>query len=152
VENEDRAWGGLQVSAGLRILLLIGVLTVYGGPRDSGEHWGRPLYCDQYDGVEHVFAWQAEAWVAVEVGLYESGAVRCGDWIMVAFQDGPVLKARALDAGYLARYCVEQWGCEKPIVADVPVYFWPYGEDLSRPGRMWNLSGLQREFERRAGR
>jgi hypothetical protein len=70
----------------------------------AAQHAGRPLYCDQHVGVDGSLVYDENdpPWVAVDVGRYESGEVRCGDWLLLVFDDGGWLTARALDAGRLA--------------------------------------------------
>jgi hypothetical protein len=104
---------------------MVGVATVYTGPV------GAPLYCDRWDTEWHYDA-ATGPWVAVDVGEYESGRVQCGDWLELVFTDGARLRARALDAGRLRGYYVEDWGADRPIVVDVPREWAPF-EGLSAP-------------------
>jgi hypothetical protein len=133
------------------LIWLVGVATVYGGPVDTRQHEGNPLYCDMYDGKPHYYTAGQAPWVAVDVSHYQNGDVRCGDALVIYFPDGQVLEALALDAGYLERYCVEQWGCDKPIVVDVPHVFFPQ-PGISAPARVVNRSSARRALERRARR
>ena len=100
--------------------VLVGVATMYTGPT------GAPSYCDRWD-TEYAYSEEMAPWVALDVGLYESGVVACGASVRLVFEDGQTLRARALDAGYLARHYVEEWGRERPIVADVPAHLAPFG-------------------------
>jgi hypothetical protein len=135
----------------IALLILIGTATVYGGPVDPRQHEGQPLYCNMYDGKPHHYQPGQKPWVAVDVSHYQDGSILCGDELSIRFQDGQVLEALALDAGYLERHCVEQWGCDKPIVVDVPYMFFPQA-GISAPARVVNRSAVRRAFEQRAGR
>lgn len=59
----------------------------------------------------------------------------CGAPVRLEFEDGRVVQARALDAGRLRGYYVEQWGAERPIVVDVPQHLAPF-RGLSAPVRV----------------
>ncbi len=80
------------------------------------------------------------------MGWYESGRVACGDWLVVAFKDGPLLLARAWDAGYLAQYHVADLG-SLPIVVDVPEHLRPDGK-MAWPVHVLNLSNYLQVGER----
>ena len=83
-------------------------------------------------------------WVAVDVSEYISGRVTCGDWLRI--EDGDtVLVVQAMDAGYLSRYYVEDYGPDIRIGVDFPRHLWPWGDTLSRVVTVKNVS---REFER----
>ena len=117
------------------VLVLAGAATAYGGP----AHAGKPLYCDRGNGL--IFDQVTQPFVALDVGLYETGQVRCGDLIRVTFPSGEMLEAQALDAGYLDGYCVDDlhaW-----IVVDVPLQFAPF-EGLSALATVRNLSAFRR--------
>lgn len=126
------------------IRILIGVATVYGA-----FYAGQPLYCDDGLGEPLIYSESTVPWVAVDVGEYESGRIRCGDELWLRFGDGSELRALALDAGYLAGYYVEQWG--SPIVVDIPEHLAPF-PGLSAPVQVVNHSAAVREFERRVER
>jgi hypothetical protein len=81
---------------------------------------------------------------------YEENKVSCADKIGV-LADGKVRVFYALDAGPFGRHCVMQPdGACLPIAVDVPApHAWFDG--LSATGRVWNVTELQREWERRAG-
>ena len=132
------------------LLLMIGIATVYGGQHDPHVCYeGNPLYCDRPDD-RHLYTEDArDPWVAVDVGMYESGRVRCGDELWVYLPDGSVLVAQALDAGYLAAYRTRDYP-NLPIVVDVPAMFAPF-EGLS-PVRVINRSAAGRLLEETAGR
>jgi hypothetical protein len=131
--------------------LLVGVATIYGGPYDPNiDYEGNPLYCDCRDSARHIFREDArDPWVAVDVGLYESGQVRCGDELWVYFPDGEVLQAPALDAGHLAKYYVIDYP-GLPIVVDVPGMFATFNG--VSPVRVLNVSAAKRALEEAAGR
>jgi len=131
-------------------LLLVGIATMYGGPLDSGAHEDRPLYCDMYDGKSHVFEVGAAPWIAVDVAHYESGAVQCGDMFLLLFEDDSVplrgysvVVAQSLDAGFLERHWVEDWGPDRRIVVDVPYLFWTQS-GLAAPAQAINVSRAMR--------
>jgi hypothetical protein len=117
---------------------LSGVATVYGDP----VHFGRPLYCDRGNGLS--YRTDMVPWIAVDVSEYESGRVRCGDLMLVVFDNGALL-AQAYDAGYLYKHYVEQW-LPRRIVADVPVHLAPHN-NLSALVEVWNISALARQQE-----
>lgn len=144
-------------------MMLLGTATVY-GPYD-----GSPLYCDR--GGEPgslgpmIYGRYEGPWVAIDVGLYESGWARCGDLLRITGPDGSggswELEARALDAGYLMAYQVLDWrgpdGRALPIVVDIPIHLAPFelvwGGFTSAPARVVNVTrALGEELERRAGR
>ncbi len=91
--------------------------------------WYRPT---AYNGITYCGNDVAElieleiVWVAVDIGLYESGRVRCGDVIEVRFSDGVRLKALALDSGPLADYYIVDYGPSRLIIADIPDLYWPF--------------------------
>jgi hypothetical protein len=88
-------------------------------------------------------------WVAVDVGLYESGRVRCGDEIQVRFSDGIVLYALALDSGPLADYYIVDYGPSRPIIADIPDIYWPYDHQrTSSLGGVMNWTEFEKVIER----
>ena len=94
------------MSALVALALFSGLATWYAGP-----YIGEPLYCDRGDGL--IYSEDLPPWVAVDVGEYWSGRVQCGDMLAVKFANGETLRARAWDAGYLARH---------GIVVDVPLH------------------------------
>ena len=114
----------------------LGVATYY----PASEFAGRPLYCDFQMAEELVYSEETADWVAVDVGLYRSGAAHCGDELLILFEDGRRLQARALDAGTFEGYYVADWP-GLPIVVDVP-------EHLAHAGAarvmVVNLSSLER--------
>ena len=124
------------------VLVLTGMATVY----TADQHADLPLYCDRGHGW--TYAETTTPWVALDVRHYHTGAVRCGDLVMLRFPGGQVLTARALDAGNLERYHVQDHG---PIVADIPEHLAPF-DGLSAPVILVNRSALARAFERIAGR
>ena len=107
------------------LALVAGIATAYAGP-----YVGQPLYCG---GVYDV---QAEPWIALPVG----GAWECGDLVLVRFEDGSSLMARAMDAGPLGLYNVEG----QPILADIPAHLAPF--DLSGPIELYNFGEAARRW------
>lgn len=107
------------------LLILSGVATVY----DEARWYGQPLYCDTAS-TNYTYSYEmAEAmpWVALDVGLYESGQVACGDLLTIYLDNGIEFQAYALDAGPLAQHQTALGG---PIVVDVPgVVLAMYGLD-----------------------
>ena len=116
-------------------LILLGVATWYAGP-----YVGGPLYCGG------TYALSEAAWVAVDVTEYESGRIQCGD-ILTVWIGGKMLQARAMDAGPLYRYYVEQWGKDTPIVVDVPRHLWPAGAALSARVQVINTTQVIEQLE-----
>jgi hypothetical protein len=115
---------------------LEGVATYYAADR----HAGRPLYCDQYAAERLVYDAAASPWFAVDVGEYQSGRVRCGEWFLLAFGDGSYLVAQALDAGRFVGRHVVDYGPDMPIVADLPEHLHPNGGAI--PVRVYRLATL----------
>lgn len=101
---------------------------------------GSPLYTDTTGAG--VYREDGLPFVAFPVEWYESGFIRPGEWIWLEFPNQEEwLYAQALDAGPFGPstgLCVEQWGCDKPIVADVPKPFAPF-PGLSAPVRLWRV-------------
>lgn len=60
----------------IALTTLIGVITTY----TSSQFGGRPLYCDRGEGLTYR---DDLAFVALEVGEFESGRAHCGDWLRV---------------------------------------------------------------------
>jgi hypothetical protein len=150
------------------LFILIGIATIYAGP-----YVGQPLYCDTDGTLLYTVPSKsapspaqrgrvgvgAGAWVALDVRLYRSGQVHCGDHVVLFFppakrgghEGGPTLHARALDGGPFAGYYVADYP-DLPIVADVPVHFWPVhegptGPRLSSTVILLNLSALDRAMD-----
>lgn len=97
------------------LLALVGAVTIYAGP-----HISQPLYCADYYTTDH-------AWIALDVSLFWSGRVSCGDSIRVTFPDGSHRDLPALDAGMFAHHCVEQQdGSCLPIIGDLPAHVAPF--------------------------
>lgn len=119
----------------IRVLIIIGIATWYGGPAQP-EYVGRPLYCGGiYDERETL------PWVALDVAWFESGAVECGDEIEIRFPDGERVNVRALDAGPFGLYYIEGYR-DRPIIADLPAHLWPLPGLLSAPVALINLTAL----------
>lgn len=94
-------------------LMLIGVATWY-TPTDFSDPV--VLYCG--------YSEADTPWVALSVDLYETGAVRCGDAVVVEFPHGEVVEAKALDAGPLYKYYIEDYP-DLPLLVDMPEVIWP---------------------------
>lgn len=126
----------------IRTFVLL-VVTVYAGP-----YVGQPLYCDQGQGLAYDDA--APAWVALPVS--EHGiSWQCGDLVYLSGVDAKgqpwSLMARALDAGPLARYCVEmEEGCA-PIAADIPQPWAPFDGLSARVFVFVNFSAAARAVQ-----
>ena len=85
---------------------------------------GAALYCGgEYD--------PGEAWIALPIEAYTSGAVQCGD-LFAVWSDGELVYLPARDAGPFGPYCVRRDGACEDIVADLPRHVYP-GEGLSAP-------------------
>lgn len=108
---------------------MMGAVTFY--PADKFE--GNPLYCAQYLGDHLTYSRETAErygmWVALDVSLYESGVVKCGDQLTIWYGGSEFVDVVALDAGTFEGYYVADWP-ELPIIADVPEYF----QDTSRRG------------------
>ncbi len=116
-------------------LVVSGVATYY--PAD--EFAGRPLYCDQF--TDWPLTYSSEdlpPWAAFDIGWYESGRVRCGDLVLLNFDNGEWLLVRAWDAGTFQGYYVNTWP-ELPILADLPEHLRPDGA-MAWQVRVVNLS------------
>lgn len=119
-------------------IVITGVITVYAAP-----YIGQPLYCDHGQGL--VYETGAPPWIALDVRLYQSGRVKCGDEIWLRFPSTyRTLKALALDAGPFEGYYVEDWP-SFPIVADLPAHLSPF-PGLSSPVSLFNYSAARRAF------
>ncbi len=104
---------------------LIGVATVY-------MLIGGPLFCGGTYDIN------AEPWVALDINQYRNGSAECGDLILLTFPDGKYIIARAMDAGTLSRFHVDDWG-PIPIVVDVPMHIKTFN-GLSLPVKMYNIT------------
>jgi len=78
---------------------------------------------------------EADPWVALNVSGYGTDW-ECGDWVLVLFDSGESLLARAMDAGPFDGYYVEQWGADRPIVVDVPLHLFP-DPGISAPAKVY---------------
>ena len=89
--------------------------------------------------------------MAVPVSWYENGVVSCGDTIGLLIGN-ETHYYQAMDA--IARgdwYVVQPDGAWLPIYADLPRMHAPF-EGMSTVGRMWSVTAVKAEWERRAGR
>lgn len=117
-------------------LIITGVATVYAAP-----YIDETLYCDRGQGL--VFGPRTPPWVAVDVQMFLSGRIRCGDELWLGFgSPHQTLKVLALDAGPFHGYYVQDWP-HLPIVADIPFHLVPFS-GLASPVRIFNYSAAQR--------
>ncbi len=108
---------------------------------------GAVLYC-HYQMPEAVYSRDTGPWAALDVNAYGTFA-DCGDWLLIRFDDGTFLQARALDAGRLAGWKIDTTADgerDTKLVIDIP--------DLWRPDnkKSWsvavvNLSKLKYLFD-----
>jgi hypothetical protein len=98
---------------------LVGAITFY--PTDYFEN--RPLYCAQYLGNDLTYSRETAEiygiWIALDVELYQSGWVKCGDQLTLWLEGQEPIMVTALDAGTFDGYLV----MDLPIVADMPEYW-----------------------------
>ena len=109
------------------------------------QHGGVTFYYNQFEGRNlkcpgYKYEEATGPWLAVDIGLYESGATQCGDWYLIIFSDGSTMRARALDSGRLADASV--WDTGLPFIADLPRY-WRNGR-VTATGTIINLSAVGR--------
>lgn len=117
-------------------LVITGVATIYAAP-----YIDETLYCDRGQGL--VFGPRTPPWVAVDVQMFLSGRIRCGDELWLGFgSPHQTLKVLALDAGPFHGYYVPPWP-HLPIVADIPFHLAPF-PGLANPVRIFNYSAAQR--------
>lgn len=109
-----------------RLVVLVGVATAYAGPYVGQERFCGGLY--ELD---------ADPWVALNVSGH-GDYWECGKWVLVEFDTGETLYARAMDAGPFDGYYVEQWGKDRPIVMDVPLHLFPV-PGISAPAKVYVL-------------
>jgi hypothetical protein len=104
---------------------IIGVATVY-------MLIGGPLFCG---GIYDI---NSKPWVALDINQYLNGSARCGDIILLQFPHRKYILARAMDAGPLRGFHVEQWG-PIPIIVDVPEHIKTF-KGISSPVKMYNIT------------
>lgn len=106
---------------------------------------GAPLYCSTPQ-TPYTFSTDTQPWIALPLRDYQSGAVECGDLYYLKFENGRTLMARALDAGPLSLYCVEQpdGSCAR-IGMDVPAHLWPL-DGISGWVEMYPISQWARQW------
>lgn len=131
----------------IRTFVLITVVamrmaTVYGE-----SYVGRPLFCDRGQGL--VYGDATEPWVALPVSEYGI-TWECGDLIYVGGTDATgepwSLTARALDAGPLAKYCIEVDEQCMPIAVDIPEPLAPFPGLSARVSWLVNISAMARQW------
>ena len=101
--------------------MLAGAVTFY----PIAKFEGQPLYCDQHLGnltYSQETAKQWGPWVALDVVLYKSGRVNCGDKFTLWLEGREPFEVTALDAGTFAGYYVDTWPI-LTIIADLPEYW-----------------------------
>lgn len=101
---------------------------------------GTPLYCDQFMGPDGSLTYHPDVgpWVALDVGSYGDFA-ECGDWLLVVFDDGKFLAARAPDAGKFQDVQIVGYPSDTPLIIDVPD-LWRHDWHLSWPVSVYNMS------------
>lgn len=102
---------------------LAGAVTFY----PIAKFEGRPLYCSHTLSDPTLTYSQETAnrygpWVALDVGLYEAGRVKCGDKLLLWLENKQPFEVTALDAGTFAGYFVAEWPT-LPVIADLPEYW-----------------------------
>ena len=124
------------------IVFLVGIATMY----DSSWH-GQPLYCDTRDN-DLVYNVEMVPWVAIPVEMYKEGW-ECGDIVYLSFDDiEQMFQYRAYDAGPLSDFYIQSYP-ELDIIADVPIYHWPFSDGrISAHASMFNHSLFARRAER----
>lgn len=100
------------------------------------EFGGNPLYCSR-PGNQFYYELDTTPWVAVNVRLYQTGVLQCGDWLLLVFENGEELVAQALDAGPFDGYYVADYP-HLPII-DIPEHLAPF-ESMSMPVSVFNIS------------
>jgi len=110
----------LKLIATGKFLFLLGMATTYTASPEA------PLYCDQFFPDQTLtYGGVAEPWVALDMNLY-SGWAEPGEMLVIYFEDGTLIKARALDAGRFGGRWVGDHP-ELPIVVDIPKWLAPQG-------------------------
>jgi len=101
---------------------LVGAVTFY--PIDRFE--SQPLYCAQYLSDDLTYSHQTAniygPWIALDISLYESGRIECGDKLLLWLEGQGTMQVVALDAGTFEGYWVQDWPT-LPIIADLPEYY-----------------------------
>lgn len=102
-----------------------GVATFY----SAAQHAGRPLYCDQFmaEAEPLIYDEANTPWAAIDVERYTSGDVRCGEWLLLVFDNESWLAVQALDAGKFEGRYVETYGPGTQIAVDLPEHEHPNG-------------------------
>lgn len=97
-----------------------GTITYY----YESEYGGKPLYCGG------TYSPETGPWLAVDVTLYTSRQVRCGDLYAIELADGSMQYARALDA----------FPPHPAVIADLPNYW--RGNGRTQQGKILNLRAV----------
>jgi hypothetical protein len=117
-----------------------GAGTIYLGPV------GNRLYCDRGNGL--IYSEDTRPFAAFPVGKYESGEIRCGDWMRVTeYRDDGTTRTfvvQALDAGTFGEH-TKIGGL--PIVMDGPPFYvsWPLYPGFARV-TVTNMSAVARRL------
>ena len=123
----------------IRVLILVGVLTVYRHP-----YVGGPLRCGSVAGASPIYDTTHE-WIAVDLDHYSEW--QCNDLIRVTVGDDEML-LWVKDSGPLARHCVYFGDTCIEIVGDLPAHVWRWGDALSVRGTVENVTaGLRQRME-----
>lgn len=128
----------------LNALLLVGlVVSIQVSPSEHiatyytyEEFGGNPLYCSRPNDPLY-YELDTTPWVAVNVRLYQTGVVRCGDPVLLVFKNGEELLAKTLDAGPFDGYYVKDYP-ELPII-DIPQHLVPF-VGMSAPAMVFFIS------------
>ena len=92
----------------------------------AGPLYDGPLYCDGRIPGGPYTTETAIPWIALDVNHYKEGRVSCGAKVLVEIEGYPAMVMQALDAGPLARYCVESGETCAPIIGDIPSTWAPF--------------------------
>ena len=123
------------------LIFLVGVATFY----PAADYEGKVLY---WSTPEEPLYYHKETvpWIAVPVEFYSKGWQK-GDLVIVTFLElGVRRRFRALDAGPLSDYYIEDYAA-LPLVADIPEYYWPFSDRLSTAITLYNASLDRRIYE-----
>jgi hypothetical protein len=92
---------------------------------------------------------QTTPWVAKPV----SSDWKCGEKVGIWYTDGTIETYTVRDAGPFDKNCVMQPDGTCPLIAfDVPERWAPFGGMSTTARKVWSVTAIQEEFERRAGR
>ena len=121
----------------IRVLVLVGCITVYSHP-----YVGGPLRCGSVDGASPIYD-DSHEWIAVDIDAY---GWQCGDLVRID-AEGVQLLLRVKDSGPLSAYCVYFGDTCIEIVGDLPAHAVPW-PGLSVRGTVENVTaGLRERME-----